>query len=132
MQQNQLALSEQQANASSLVEIVLPGDVRLHLPLILPILSQLTYGSERGWLTYVGTTLLSKKDCREFGLNWQRLLQVLPSIRCHTLDIAERALISGRSHTVVAIATTCTSHQLQRLELAAREGKCRCILIRTR
>ena len=61
MQQNQLALSEQQADASSLVEIVLPGDVRLHLPLILPILSQLTYGSGRGWLTYVGTTSFGQR-----------------------------------------------------------------------
>lgn len=132
MQQNQLVLSEHQADSSNLIEIVLPGDARLHLPLILPILSQLTYDRGHGWLTYVGSTLLSKKNCIQFGLNWQRLLQVLPSIRCNTLDIAERALISGRSHTVVVIATSCNSQQLQRLEIAALEGRCRCILIRTR
>jgi cell division inhibitor SulA len=134
MQQNQLALSnnDQQPADSNLIEITLPGELRFHLSLILPILNQLTYESGPGWLTYVGTALLAKKDCRRFGLNWQRLLQVLPSARCNALDIAERALNSGRSHTVVVTATSCDAQQLQRLENAARDGKCRCILIRAR
>lgn len=134
MQQHHLVLTneDRQQEAADLIEITLSGNVRYQLPLILPMLSQLIYEKGPSWLTYVGTTLLSKQDCRRFGLNWLRLLQVLPSTRCDTLDIAERALISGRSHTVVAITKTCNATQLQRLENAAKEGRCRCILIRVR
>lgn len=133
MQFSQAALIDQQPSTpSNLIEIAVPGDIRLHLPLILPILSQLTHDSGSGWLTYVGSNLLSKKDCRQFGLNWQRLLQVLPSTRCNALDITERALLGSRSHTVVAIVQSCTAQQLHRLESAALQGKCRCILIRAR
>lgn len=134
MQQHQFVLASEarQQETVDLIEITLPGEARSQLSLILPMLSQLTYENGPSWLTYVGTTLLSKQDCRRFGLNWLRLLQVLPSARCDTLDIAERALVSGRSHTVVAIAKACNTAQLQRLENAAKEGKCRCILIRVR
>lgn len=136
MQQQLLAPtdSHQQPEAvSDLIEITLPGDVRSHLPLILPLVSQLTYDSGPGWLTYVGSALLSKKDCRQFGLNWQRLLQVLPSSRCcDTLEIAVRALLGGRSHTVVVVAKACGPQQLQRLDEAAKKGECRCIVIHAR
>lgn len=98
------------------------------------MLSHLSHSGDSRWLTCIGSYFLSKKDCAEFNLDRKRLLQVLPSARCDVFELAERALIAGKSHTVVCLAPAAeiSDRQLLALEHAARQGSCRCILIRCR
>lgn len=115
-----------------IVEFVFPGEARQQLPLILPVLAHLTNNGDQRWLACIGPQLLTKGDCRRFRLNWQRLLQVLPNQRCSAIDLAERALQSGKSHTVCVVAETLDEQSLVRLERAAAAGDCRGIVIRSR
>jgi cell division inhibitor SulA len=120
-------LSEQR-----IVEFVCPGDARQQLPLILPVLAHLSNTGDQRWLACIGPQLLTKSDCRRFRMNWQRVLQVLPNRRCAVIDMAERALQAGRSHTVCVIAESIDAQDLLRLERAAAAGNCRGIVIRSR
>lgn len=123
-------------DSDRIVEFVFPGEPRQQLALILPVLSHLSNHSDQRWLTCIGPLFLAKKDCLRFDLNWQRLLQVLPNHRCSVIDIAERALQAGKSHTVVCVIPTgevaVSAEQLARLERAAIQGQCQAIVIRGR
>jgi len=116
-----------------IIEFVFPGEPRQQLPLILPTLAHLSHHQDQRWLTCIGPLFLSKKDCLAFELNWQRLLQVLPNQRCAIIELAERALQAGKSHTVVCLAPAVLSAQeLARLERAATVGRCQGIVIHGR
>ncbi len=81
---------------SRISEFIFPGDPRQQLPLILPMLSHLSHCGDSRWLTCVGASFLSKKDCLDFALDWRRLLQVLPSARCDVFELTARALAAGQ------------------------------------
>lgn len=131
--QQQIPADDCAETSEHIVEFVFPGAAWRQLGLILPVLGHLSHSGDQRWLTCIGSLLLTKKDCRQYGLNWQRLLQVLPSPRCEVLDIAERALQAGRSHTVVCVVDAALSAaQTAKLNQAARAGGCRCIVIRSR
>ena len=118
---------------SRISEFIFPGDPRQQLPLIMPMLSHLSRSGDSRWLTCVGASFLSKKDCLDFALDRRRLLQVLPSARCDVFELTARALAAGKSHTLICLAPIEASpQQLALLEQAARSGNCRCILIRGR
>lgn len=124
--------ADQAMPVQRIVEFVFPGEARQQLPLILPVLAHLTNTGDHRWLTCIGPQLLAKKDCRRYDLNWQRLLQVLPNQRCAVIDLAERALQAGKSHTVCVVADILGEQDLARLERAATLGNCRGIVIRNR
>ena len=123
---------EDDAAEQRIVEFVFPGEARQQLPLILPVLAHLTNNGDQRWLACIGPQLLTKSDCRRYHLNWQRVLQVLPNRRCAIIDLAERALQAGRSHTVCLVVESIDAKDLQRLERAAAMGNCRGIVIRSR
>jgi cell division inhibitor SulA len=123
---------EDNPSEQRIVEFVCPGDARQQLPLILPVLAHLTNNGDQRWLACIGPQLLTKSDCRRYHLNWQRLLQVLPNRRCAVIDLAERALQAGKSHTVCVVAEALDAQDLLRLERAAAIGNCRGIVIRNR
>lgn len=120
------------ARTSRIVEFVVPQISLPELAFIFPLLSHLSYSEDPRWVTCIGSLLLSKKDCRQFGLNRYRLLQVLPSQRCNVVDIAERALLAGKSHTVFCQAETVSAQDLLHLEQAAARGQARCVIVRSR
>jgi cell division inhibitor SulA len=125
--------ADQPAPSQRIIEFVFPGEARQQLPLILPVLGHLSNSGDQRWLTCIGPQLLAKKDCQQYRLNWQRLLQVLPNQRCAVIDLAERALQAGKSHTVVCVvADTLSEQHLARLERAAATGNCQGIVIRSR
>jgi len=128
----QLPPTNDTAAAQRIVEFVFPGEARQQLSLILPVLGHLTNSGDQRWLTCIGPQLLAKKDCRQYNLNWQRLLQVLPSQKCAVIDLAERALQAGKSHTVVCVVNELSADQLVRLERAASLGNYQGIVIRSR
>lgn len=126
------AVAGQSTPVQRIAEFIFPGEARQQLPLILPTLAHLTNNGDSRWLTCIGPQLLAKTDCRRYRLNWQRLLQVLPNQRCSVIDLAERALQAGKSHTVCVVAETLSAQDLARLERAAIAGHCHGIVIRGR
>jgi cell division inhibitor SulA len=114
------------------VEFIIPDISLRQLAFIFPLLGHLSYNEDPRWLTCIGSLLLSKKDCRQFGLNRYRLLQVLPSQRCDVVDIAERALAAGKSHTVFCQTAALSEQDLVRLEQAATRGQARGVIARSR
>ena len=125
-------LSSNASQSSRVVEFVVPQISLRHLAFIFPLLGHLSYSEDQRWVTCIGPLLLSKKDCRQFGLNRYRLLQVLPSQRCNVVDIAERALAAGKSHTVFCQAEILSEKDIARLEQAAARGQARCVIVRSR
>ncbi len=117
---------------SRIVEFVVPNISLDALAFILPLLGHLSFSEDPRWVTCIGSLLLSKKACRQFGLNRYRLLQVLPSQRCNVVDIAERALSAGKSHTVFCQVETISAQDLSKLEQAAERGQARCVIVRCR
>jgi cell division inhibitor SulA len=117
---------------SRIVEFVVPEVSLQQLAFIFPLLGHLSHSEDPRWLTCIGTVLLSKKDCRLFGLNRYRLLQVLPSQRCNVVDITERALAAGKCHTVFCQTNIISKQALTRLEQAAEYGQARCVIARSR
>ena len=121
------------AVTSRVIEFVVPEISIAQLAFIFPLLGHLSFSEDPRWLTCVGSRLLSKKDCRQFGINRYRLLQVLPGPRqFNVVDIAERALVAGKSHTVLCQAEAVTEQDMLRLEQAAARGQARCVVVRSR
>ncbi len=118
-----------------IVEVVVPAErnERPQLTLVLPLLAHLSNSNDGRWLTCIGPSFVSKRDCQRYGINWKRLLQVLPKQRVDNSDLCERALAAGRSHTVAFLVDEPPSTELlARLERAARQGNCQGIVIHTR
>lgn len=132
---NQMLFNDMRAQPmpQRIVEFVFPGEPRQQMSLILPTLAHLSHHSDQRWLSCIGQVFLSKKDCQAFAVNWQRLLQVLPNQRCAMIDLTERALLAGKSHTVVCLApASLSASELARLERAATVGQCQGIVIHSR
>jgi cell division inhibitor SulA len=116
-----------------IMELVVPDDLRQQAPLLLSVVSHLSRQADGRWLTCIGTSFLTKRECLDYRIDWQRLLQVMPNGRVGGFDLAERALAARRSHTVVFVAPRSpTPHQLYRLEQAATVGQCQGLLIHGR
>lgn len=123
------------APCERIIEVVVPAErnERPQLTLVLPLLAHLSNSNDGRWLTCIGPSFVSKHDCQRYGINWKRLLQVLPNQRVDHSDLCERALAAGRSHTVAFLVDEPPSAELlARLERAARQGNCQGIVIHTR
>ncbi len=118
-----------------IIEVVVPAaqDDRPQLTLVLPLLAHLSNSGDDRWLTCIGPSFVAKRDCLRYGINWKRLLQVLPRQRVGHSELCERALAAGRSHTVAFLVDeTPSAELLARLERAAQQGNCQGIVIHTR
>lgn len=116
-----------------IMELVLPDDLRQQVPLLLSVVSHLSRQMDERWLTCIGASFLAKRECLDYQVNWQRLLQVMPNSRVGGFDLGERVLSAGRSHTVVLVTPGApTPHQLYRLESAAHAGDCQGLLVHGR
>lgn len=125
----------QTAPCQRISEFVFPSNSARSLPLslVLSMLGHLSHSSDSRWLSCIGLPHTSKKECLQSGLDWQRFLQVFPSNKLAVLELTERVLQAGRSHTVVAwLPASLSDRDLARLENAAAIGNCQGILIRHR
>lgn len=129
------ATSKSAVPCQRIIEVVVPAeqDARPQLTLVLPLLAHLSNTSDGRWLTCIGPSFVAKRDCQHYGINWKRLLQVLPNQRVDHSDLCERALATGRSHTIAFLVDKQPSAELlARLERAAQQGNCQGIVIHTR
>ncbi len=125
--------ADAQPHRQRISEFVFPDSTPLPLSLVLTMLGHLSHHTDSRWLSCIGLPHTSKKECLQSGLDWQRFLQVFPSNKVAVLELTERVLQAGRSHTVVAwVPHSLSERDLARLEAAAATGKCQGILIRHR
>lgn len=134
MSANTLSLLDiESTDVQRITEMVFPDQLQTHWPLVLPMLSHLSQLADSRWLSCIGLLHVHKKDSQQFGLNWQRLLQVFPNNRCAVFELTERALQAGKSHTVVSwLPHPPSTAELLRLERAAANGRCQGIIIHSR
>jgi cell division inhibitor SulA len=116
-----------------IMEFVCADDRRQQLPLLLSLMGHLSRTDDSRWLTCIGPAFFSKNDCLGYQVHWQRLLQVIPRSHESNVELAERALAAGRSHTVVWLMASAPNEQtLRRLEKAAALGDCQGLIIHGR
>ena len=119
---------------ASINELILSGHPWQAEQLLTPILSQLSSDSER-WLTLI---LADKSDTKT--LQWlkncnlnQDKVQIFSSTDVNqTLELTQKALASGTSHTVVSWLGHLDKGWLSKLENAAQNGQCQGLAIRSR
>ncbi|WP_062269947.1 SulA-like leucine-rich domain-containing protein [Endozoicomonas arenosclerae] len=119
---------------ASINELILSGQPWQAEQLLTPMLNQLSNDSER-WLTVI---LADKTDQRT--LQWLKTcgldnskVQIFSSNDVNqTLELTQKALASGTSHTVISWLRDLDKRWLSKLENAARNGQCQGLAIRSR
>ncbi|WP_051786468.1 SulA-like leucine-rich domain-containing protein [Endozoicomonas numazuensis] len=126
--------ASKEPSKASINELILSGQPWQAEQLLTPMLSQLSSDNER-WLTLI---LADKSDTRT--LHWlkncnlnQDKVQIFSSSDVNqTLELTQKALASGTSHTVVSWLGHLDKGWLSKLENAARNGQCQGLAIRSR
>ena len=105
-------------------ELSLRGAAGHCLNLLAPILRELSDNHDERWLTLIAPpSSLTQTWLREAGLNRERILLLHPRGTQSSLEVAQQALMLGRSHTVVSWLHPLERQVRQQLEKAARQGK---------
>lgn len=100
--------------------------------LLLPVLRHLTEQDEHRWLTVICSGGLSQHWLRQQNLNPRTLRIIRADSPESALWMTWEALANGTSHTVVAEIGQQPAQVMSELELAARQGECRALLVRGR
>ena len=105
-------------------ELSLRGAAGHCLNLLAPILRELSDNHDERWLTLIAPpSSLTQAWLRDAGLNRERILLLHPRGKQSPLELAQQALMLGRSHTVVSWLHPLERQVRQQLEQAARQGK---------
>ncbi|MDR7022716.1 SOS-induced cell division inhibitor SulA [Pseudomonas peli] len=105
-------------------ELSLRGAAGHCLNLLAPILRELSDNHDERWLTLIAPpSSLTQAWLRDAGLNRERILLLHPRGTQSALELAQQALMLGRSHTVVSWLHPLERQARQQLEQAARQGK---------
>ena len=105
-------------------ELSLRGAAGHCLNLLAPILRELSDNHDERWLTLIAPpSSLTQAWLRDAGLNRERILLLHPRGTQSPLELAQQALMLGRSHTVVSWLHPLERQAWQQLEQAARQGK---------
>jgi hypothetical protein len=109
-------------------EIIIPSfsDSKIVVPTIIASLTQ--QASDR-WTTWITTTVPNKALLTSLGARLSRLRIVYINPEEDTRWIIWQALAQGNSHNVIAEQTHFLPSDIERMEKAAAQGKCKGILI---
>jgi cell division inhibitor SulA len=109
-------------------EIIIPSfsDSKIVVPTIIASLTQ--QASDR-WTTWITTTVPNKTLLTSLGARLSRLRIVYINPEEDTRWIIWQALAQGNSHNVIAEQTHFLPSDIERMEKAATQGKCKGILI---
>lgn len=92
--------------------------------LLAPVLRELSQNDSRRWLTLIAPPAsLTQAWLRDAGLNRDRILLLQPRGGQSALELAQKALKLGHSHTVVTWLHPLERKAREQLEHAARQGK---------
>lgn len=117
--------------AGSVTEIVVKDDNFSNIPMLMPLLAQLS--KDDRWFVWIAPpVLLPKQLLAEAGIDLQKVILLNPDNKHSTYQLAKQALSTGTSHAVVSWPGYLSEDELAELESAARQGHSHGIVIRRR
>ncbi len=123
--------AKQAAQQGSLTEIVVQDDNYANMPMLMPLLAQLS--QDNRWLVWVSPpSSLPKQLLVEAGIDLSKVIQLNPDDKHSTLTLAKQALETGTSHAVISWSTGLSEEEFATLESAAEKGCSHGIVIRRR
>jgi len=119
------------AFSGQITEIVVDGNDFSAMPLLLPLLAQLSQDDR--WLAWVAPPAsLPRELLEQAGIDLSKVMLLKPDQNRDQLDLACQALRTGTCHAVISWAGYMANDQLKELEMAAAAGESQGIIIRNR
>nr|WP_067289691.1 SulA-like leucine-rich domain-containing protein [Marinobacterium profundum] len=118
-------------NAGKLTEIITHDSNLSSMPLLMPLLAQLSRDDR--WFAWVAPpALLPKTLLTDAGIDLGKVILLQPDSGHSVFDLARRALSAGTCHAVISWPGYLSEFELKALEQAAACGDSHGILIRGR
>lgn len=117
--------------AGSMTEIVVQDDNFSNIPMLMPLLAQLSQDDR--WFVWIAPpVLLPKQLLLEAGIDLNKVILLNPDNKHSTFALAKQALSTGTSHAVISWPGYISDQEFIDLELAAKQGQSHGIIIRRR
>lgn len=117
--------------AGSVTEIVVQDDNFSNIPMLMPLLAQLSQDDR--WFVWIAPpVLLPKQLLLDAGIDLNKVILLNPDNKHSTYALAKQALSTGTSHSVISWPGYLSEGELNELEGAAKEGQSHGIIIRRR
>lgn len=117
--------------AGSVTEIVVQNDNFSNIPMLMPLLAQLSRDDR--WFVWIAPPiLLPKQLLLDAGIDLNKVILLNPDNKHSTFELAKQALSTGTSHSVISWPGYLSEQELNELESAAKIGQSHGIVIRRR
>ncbi len=117
--------------SGKVTEIVLHDDDLTHMPMLLPLLAQLSRDDR--WFVWVAPpVVLPKALLADAGIDLSKVILLKPDDNHSVYDLSCQALKAGTCHAVITWPGYLSEDELEGLESAARSGESHGIVIRRR
>jgi len=117
--------------AGKITEIIVQDDDISQIPLLLPLLAQLSQAPR--WFTWVAPpAMLPRSFLSDAGIEVNKVILLKPDELNSEYQLACKALATGTAHVVVSWPGYLSPIQVQGLEQAAHKGQSHGIIIRRR
>ncbi|WP_299177074.1 SulA-like leucine-rich domain-containing protein [uncultured Neptuniibacter sp.] len=117
--------------SGSLTEIVVQDENFSNIPMLMPLLAQLS--KDDRWFVWIAPpVLLPKQLLLEAGIDLSKVILLNPNSKHSTFQLAQQALSTGTSHAVVSWPGYLSDSEYNDLECAAKTGQSHGIIIRRR
>ena len=116
------------ASSSSITELVLTKHSPDQAMVLLPMISHLTRSSDR-WVTWVVDQRVSKKQLQAYGVDTRKLQMLYAPNGEDSRWVIWEALNTGTSECVIGTPGSLGEQELQYMENAAQNGKCRGLMV---
>ena len=117
--------------AGSMTEIVVQDDNFSNIPMLMPLLAQLSQDDR--WFVWIAPpVLLPKQLLLEAGIDLNKVILLNPDNKHSTFTLAKQALSTGTSHAVISWPGYLSDQEFSDLEMAAKQGQSHGIIIRRR
>ncbi len=116
------------ASSSSITELVLTKHSPDQAMVLLPMISHLTRSSDR-WVTWVVDQRVSKKQLQAYGVDTRKLQMLYAPNGEDSRWVIWEALNTGTSECVIGTPGSLGEQELQYMESAAQNGKCRGLMV---
>jgi len=117
--------------AGSVTEIVVQNNNFSNIPMLMPLLAQLSQDDR--WFVWIAPpVLLPKQLLADAGIDLNKVILLNPDNKHSTFALAKQALSTGTSHSVISWPGYLSEEELNELESAAKQGQSHGIVIRRR
>ncbi|MDO6513180.1 MULTISPECIES: cell division inhibitor SulA [unclassified Neptuniibacter] len=117
--------------AGSVTEIVVQNNNFSNIPMLMPLLAQLSQDDR--WFVWIAPpVLLPKQLLADAGIDLNKVILLNPDNKHSTFALAKQALSTGTSHSVISWPGYLSERELNELENAAKQGQSHGIVIRRR